>query len=215
MLALFYAVMVTGAIPSPQWVLGLFGRASSVRYPCEACGCGCASAEECWTACCCHTLHERLVWAIENGVMPPASVEVTDEQWIAAANQVEPGSAHCGLCASQVKARLEAGIPSAEPAFADRVAEQFGAGVKSCCSSSTPECSKPVEKTAAKWPAFSPATCKRLSILMAAALPSTLGNRTCLVLPPQETAPTPRFVIADVATGRPLDIPTPPPRMPA
>lgn len=41
------------------------------RYPCEACGCGCDSAENCWRSCCCHTLAERLAWAAKNGVKPP------------------------------------------------------------------------------------------------------------------------------------------------
>jgi hypothetical protein len=40
-------------------------------FPCSTCGCGCDSAERCWTNCCCHTLAERLEWAAKHGVRPP------------------------------------------------------------------------------------------------------------------------------------------------
>lgn len=42
------------------------------RFPCEACLCGCASARECWTDCCCHTPVERARWALTNDVMIPS-----------------------------------------------------------------------------------------------------------------------------------------------
>jgi hypothetical protein len=44
------------------------------RFPCEGCACGCASAEHCWTNCCCHPLVERVAWARSNGVKLPPSV---------------------------------------------------------------------------------------------------------------------------------------------
>ncbi|MFO0828502.1 MAG: hypothetical protein U0572_10190 [Phycisphaerales bacterium] len=47
-------------------------RVPGDRFPCEDCGCGCGSAAECWTNCCCHTAHERLAWARANGITPPA-----------------------------------------------------------------------------------------------------------------------------------------------
>jgi hypothetical protein len=45
---------------------------SGELFPCATCKCGCATAEQCWRSCCCHTLAERLAWARENGVEPPA-----------------------------------------------------------------------------------------------------------------------------------------------
>ncbi|WP_417746488.1 hypothetical protein [Rosistilla oblonga] len=41
------------------------------RFPCEACSCGCSSAEFCWDKCCCHSDVEKLQWAAENDVQPP------------------------------------------------------------------------------------------------------------------------------------------------
>lgn len=45
--------------------------ASSQPYPCQGCGCGCVTAQHCWTACCCHTPAERKAWAQRHGVTPP------------------------------------------------------------------------------------------------------------------------------------------------
>ena len=44
---------------------------SAERYPCEHCGCGCQSAEQCWTHCSCFTFEEKVAWARENGVAVP------------------------------------------------------------------------------------------------------------------------------------------------
>lgn len=48
------------------------GPRTDERFPCEDCGCGCASALECWTNCCCHTPIERARWALANDIMVPA-----------------------------------------------------------------------------------------------------------------------------------------------
>jgi hypothetical protein len=42
------------------------------QYPCQASLCGCKSAVQCWTSCCCHTPAERLAWAAKHNVTPPA-----------------------------------------------------------------------------------------------------------------------------------------------
>lgn len=44
------------------------------RFPCEGCDCGCATAEHCWTHCCCHSLEGRLAWAESNGVAVPCAL---------------------------------------------------------------------------------------------------------------------------------------------
>jgi len=44
---------------------------SDELYPCSECACGCATADQCWQSCCCHTLAERFTWAREHGVRPP------------------------------------------------------------------------------------------------------------------------------------------------
>lgn len=44
----------------------------STPFPCQAKGCGCANAHQCWSQCCCHSDAEKLAWAKQNNVAPPA-----------------------------------------------------------------------------------------------------------------------------------------------
>jgi hypothetical protein len=67
-LLMAYITTATG-VPLP---LGRLTRNSAELYPCAGGCCGCRSAEQCWRSCCCHTLAERLEWAREHGVQPPA-----------------------------------------------------------------------------------------------------------------------------------------------
>src|SRR5436190_14983308 len=66
-LAAMYIVTAAG-IPLPA---GNLARKSGELFPCSDDGCGCASAEQCWRSCCCHSLAERFEWAREHKVRPP------------------------------------------------------------------------------------------------------------------------------------------------
>ncbi len=55
-------------------------KPSSELFPCMNCPCGCKTAEKCWRDCCCHTQAEKLAWARDNGVTPPAYVLVAVER---------------------------------------------------------------------------------------------------------------------------------------
>jgi len=44
----------------------------SQPFPCMHHRCGCSSADACWGGCCCMTSAEKLAWAKEHGVTPPA-----------------------------------------------------------------------------------------------------------------------------------------------
>jgi hypothetical protein len=72
LLVIAYGYLVAG-VPLPSVAKNSTGEPTE-RYPCENCSCGCASADECWKHCCCHTLTERLAWAEREGVTPPAYV---------------------------------------------------------------------------------------------------------------------------------------------
>jgi hypothetical protein len=54
-------------------------------YPCQGHQCGCRSAEQCWSHCCCFTASQRLAWAAANHVEPPADLAAT----VAAENSAE------------------------------------------------------------------------------------------------------------------------------
>lgn len=64
-----YVVALIG-LPVPE----TSQAASDGAYPCQQGRCGCATAEQCWRSCCCHTLDQRVAWARAHGVTPPAYV---------------------------------------------------------------------------------------------------------------------------------------------
>lgn len=83
-------VAALGLWPSRTFVARLTGESSSAltpaadRFPCESDGCGCQTAAHCWPDCCCFSRTQRLAWAIDHHVQPPASVRFTDDEWRAA-----------------------------------------------------------------------------------------------------------------------------------
>src|SRR5579884_2291879 len=44
-------------------------------FPCQDHTCGCQTAQQCWTGCCCMTPEQRWAWAREHQVEPPAYAE--------------------------------------------------------------------------------------------------------------------------------------------
>ncbi len=204
-----YCMASLGLAPSPSSVISWLGVAISTdRYPCEGCACGCASARECWTRCCCHSEHERLVWAILAGVMPPDDVVFSDEQWIAAINDITPGRAHCALCVTQVKDELRHGIAAPEP-------RQVAATCDRGCSkaqASTP--AAPAARTVSPGRgSMSALSCKSISSLLPLLTPlaSTSGLDSFL-LPAPPRAAGPAIPSREIWTSRSLEVPAPPPR---
>jgi hypothetical protein len=47
-------------------------------FPCQDHACGCLTAYQCWTSCCCTTAGERIAWARINGVEIPEYARFTD-----------------------------------------------------------------------------------------------------------------------------------------
>lgn len=66
-LAVVYATTAIG-VPLPMVAST---TKSGELFPCANCACGCATAEQCWRSCCCHSLSERIAWAHEHNVRPP------------------------------------------------------------------------------------------------------------------------------------------------
>lgn len=214
-----YLVGSQGVLPSPRVFARWLGTLREERYPCEECGCGCASAYECWTKCCCHTERQRLVWAIENGVLPPSGVEFDDEQWIAAANEVKSGSAHCGLCVAKLKSELRRGI-AARPAC-EWVGECESRGGSSCCEAKGPErvaggssCCAASGPKRASWPrpSMSALSCKGIEQLLVVSLPPAPPVRIVVFLVPEPVVFVPERPKDVAYPSRTLDVPEPPPR---
>ncbi len=71
-------------------------KPSSEPFPCMNCPCGCNTAEVCWRNCCCFSQQEKLAWARDNGVTPPAYV-------LAAANASIKAARQSGCCKNKAK----------------------------------------------------------------------------------------------------------------
>ena len=52
----------------------------SEPYPCQDSACGCKTAEQCWTSCCCHSPKERGDWAKKKGIKPPGYAVLPREE---------------------------------------------------------------------------------------------------------------------------------------
>ena len=65
---------------------------SDEPFPCIHCSCGCVDAETCWRSCCCHTTAQKLAWAREHGVIPPAFVLAEAEKPACCQRKVARGS---------------------------------------------------------------------------------------------------------------------------
>jgi hypothetical protein len=223
-----YTVATFGLLPSSQTMSRWFGRVSGDRYPCEASGCGCAGSQQCWTVCRCHTLRERLVWAIENGVLPPENVHIDDADWIAAANAVKPGSAHCEMCVDRIKNQLKQGIATvgvrcergacdtgsrsmlARACASSHKPEATCSTAASCCSTATKAETKPAIKQSRL--SLSAMTCKGLSQVLSLCLPVAPAVKIdeIIIASPTPFVPTPPRETE--FCSRSLEVPEPPPR---
>lgn len=201
MLAAYLACSL-GVLPSPALISRWLGHAISEPFPCQDHGCGCASAHECWNNCCCYTPHQRLVWAIRRGVKPPASVHFTDEQWIAASNDLTPDSATCSLCVADIKADLEQGIA--------RAVDDASCNQAAACESDSSRCCS--ETPSLPFPSVSALACKGMTVLLAFALPSAPPLQLATLLPSPPRLPRFDRPEDDSTSTRTLEISPPPPR---
>jgi hypothetical protein len=62
------------SFPMPMPIVRL-AESEEGAYPCQGGHCGCSSAHQCWTSCCCMTLEQRLQWAKSRGIEPPDYVK--------------------------------------------------------------------------------------------------------------------------------------------
>jgi hypothetical protein len=70
-LALVAYLLTASGVPLPLPA----DKDHSLPFPCQDHACGCRSAEECWRHCCCFSPEEKLAWARDHGVRPPAYAE--------------------------------------------------------------------------------------------------------------------------------------------
>jgi len=89
-------------------------------FPCMDKPCGCATAEQCFASCCCHTPAERLAWARAHGHGVEPAVVAALERRVAAAAKPAPEGSCCAAkrkpaCCTQ-QAENAPAKPAEEPA---------------------------------------------------------------------------------------------------
>lgn len=72
---LVLATFLLGLLPSPVWQMALDGIED---FPCRGHRCGCRSAQQCKTRCCCYTAVERAAWAARKGRSPKYLLAISE-----------------------------------------------------------------------------------------------------------------------------------------
>ena len=114
-LPLPFGVVAPAASESPA-AKRLAGKDRSRPFPCMDKPCGCATAEQCFTSCCCNTPAETLAWAEAHRV-EPAVLEAL-EQRVASGSQAVAKAAKPSCCSSKAPAEEESCCTSRRPTLA-------------------------------------------------------------------------------------------------
>ena len=84
----------------PAATARLAAKDRSAAFPCRDKPCGCATAEQCFTACCCNTPAETLAWARANDVAPAVLAALERRVATAAAPVAGDTGGCCGTTAA-------------------------------------------------------------------------------------------------------------------
>jgi hypothetical protein len=201
---------------------------SHTPFPCQNHACGCVTAEQCWTSCCCFTPEQRWAWALAHHVQPPAYAERPQAQsWRTTrlrdrdAGKSESETRPCVCCnpsAEPSRRPVRSVVPSV-PAP--------GPGRKTCCSTSHRGATVKKSSGPAVKGQQHPSGGKTRWLLGVASLKcsgqTTLWASTGTVLPVRPILPwrpdlRPVGWLADAGVGRfllPAAPPDPPPRLSA
>ena len=97
---------------------------ASAPFPCRDNPCGCQSAEQCWTSCCCYTVEEHWYWARAHGVEPPAyAVRPADDGWDSRPQREQEERETCECCTKKCEPK---------PASPNRTQWVIGAAALRC-----------------------------------------------------------------------------------
>jgi hypothetical protein len=94
----------------------LAGKDRSRPFPCMDKPCGCATAEQCFTNCCCNTPAETLAWAKAHRVEP--AVLAALEQRVASSSQLAAKATKSSCCSTKAPAAEESCCTSRPSAIA-------------------------------------------------------------------------------------------------
>ena len=112
-LPLPFGIVAPAASDSPA-AKRLAGKDRSQPFPCMDKPCGCATAEQCFTSCCCNTPAETLAWAKAHRVEP--TVLAALEQRVASGSQLAKKATKSSCCSSKAPVTEESCCTSRQPA---------------------------------------------------------------------------------------------------
>ena len=112
-LPLPFGIVAPAASDSPA-AKRLAGKDRSQPFPCMDKPCGCATAEQCFTSCCCNTPAETLAWAKVHRVEP--TVLVALEQRVASGSQLVAKATRSSCCSSKAPVAEESCCTIKQPA---------------------------------------------------------------------------------------------------
>lgn len=182
---------------------------SDELYPCMNCACGCASAEQCWRSCCCHTLAERFAWAREHRVRPPeyaiaqAQLSGLDLAWLGIFKASSPSAPSRATCCNH-------SLTTAVPACCQKKTASCCDHARSSCSAHDHEHESSKESTSGDhivaWRALA---CHGQSMNWLAAVPTLVVSR------PELSGDAPRVTwlgpaISETAEALPTEVVVPP-----
>ena len=108
--------MIPPAAPDSPAAKRLAGKDRSRSFPCMDKPCGCATAEQCFTSCCCNTPAETLAWAKARRVEP--AVLAALEQRVASGSQLAAKATKLSCCSTKAPAAEESCCTSRQSAIA-------------------------------------------------------------------------------------------------
>ena len=108
--------MIAPAAPDTSAAKRLAAKDRSQPFPCMDKPCGCATAEQCFTSCCCNTPAETLAWAKAHRVEP--AVLAALEQRVAGGSQLVAKATRSSCCSSKASVAEESCCTSRQSAIA-------------------------------------------------------------------------------------------------
>jgi hypothetical protein len=106
--------MIAPAAPDSPAAKRLAGKDRSQPFPCMDKTCGCATAEQCFTSCCCNTPAETLAWARARRVEP--AVLAALEQRVASSSQLAAKATKSSCCSTKAPVAEKSCCASRQPA---------------------------------------------------------------------------------------------------
>ena len=107
---------IAPAAPDSPAAKRVAGKDRSRAFPCMDRPCGCATAEQCFTSCCCNTPAETLAWATAHRVEP--AVLTALKRRVAGDRPAVAKATKSSCCSSKAPVAEESCCPSRQPAAA-------------------------------------------------------------------------------------------------